>query len=239
MIDSTFKQKLDSSGNITGIYNYCNRFCEDCPFTEVCANYKMSVARFSANENPESFTRALRESMEESRMMLEQILNNHGIDPDDLEANREEIAWQKKIDDAVDKHRLSEKTMEYFTSIKPVFDEMDIVSIPHEAMEIYLQKVVSFSSHIISKTKRALHDFYEMDPFGEDDFDVNDMNGSAKCQLIMVDDSISIWKKIISLGPTVETYITPLISLLENIRGETEMQFPDARKFVRGGFDEL
>jgi len=65
-----------------------------------------------------------------------------------------------------------------------------------------------------------------------------DSDGSAKVALIGIDRSIAAWRMMqMSLPDRVES-IVPLILQLERLRQRLEKGFPQARDFVRPGFDE-
>jgi hypothetical protein len=38
-----FSRLVNNPRNISGIYNYCDRWCDRCPFTLRCATYSVSV----------------------------------------------------------------------------------------------------------------------------------------------------------------------------------------------------
>jgi hypothetical protein len=66
-----------------------------------------------------------------------------------------------------------------------------------------------------------------------------DSDGSAKVALIGIDRSIAAWRLVqLSLPDRLDS-IVPLILQLERLRKRVEKSFPEARDFVRPGFDEL
>jgi hypothetical protein len=46
------------------------------------------------------------------------------------------------------------------------------------------------------------------------------------------------WMKLFDLLPDQEDHFLKALSLLEKIKNETIIEFPEALKFVRPGFDE-
>ena len=72
-----------------------------------------------------------------------------------------------------------------------------------------------------------------------------DSDGSAKVALIGIDRSIAAWRMMqLSLpqrvdSPELVDSIVPLILQLEMLRTRLESAFPEARGFVRPGFDEI
>lgn len=66
-----------------------------------------------------------------------------------------------------------------------------------------------------------------------------DSDGSAKVALIGIDRSIAAWRLMQLSLPERQISIVPLILQLERLRQRIESAFPEAREFVRPGFDEI
>lgn len=126
---------------IPSIYNYCDRWCERCPFTARCLNYAMG-AEMEGREDQVKLMRAL-----------------SGKEDDDNT-------------DPLDEHP-------------------------------------------------------------------KDSDGSAKIALIGMDRSLAAWAILLRAFPQRETETLRLLAYLERIRRLTEQAFPNARAFVRPGFDGL
>jgi hypothetical protein len=65
-----------------------------------------------------------------------------------------------------------------------------------------------------------------------------DSDGSAKIALIAMDRSISAWAGLREALGDDPDGILDLLAQLAAIRRQTEKIFPEARAFVRAGFDE-
>jgi hypothetical protein len=61
--------------------------------------------------------------------------------------------------------------------------------------------------------------------------------GSAKIALIAMDRSLPAWTILLRAFPQRETETLRLLAYLDRIRRLTEQEFPQARAFVRPGFD--
>jgi hypothetical protein len=86
---------------------------------------------------------------------------------------------------------------------------------------------------ISSRTTEDLETDEELKAFPKDS------NGSAKIALIAMDRSIAAWSGLReSIGGDDGDSILDLLAQLTKIRRETEKLFPQARAFVRPGFDE-
>jgi hypothetical protein len=93
-----------------------------------------------------------------------------------------------------------------------------------------------FYSMIYVKVRRALHGLADDDP-GERDRPA-DHDGSAKVALLAVERSQAAWLQIIERGLAPCTEADPFVRQLLWLRHEIERIFPNARAFVRPGFDE-
>ena len=99
-------------------------------------------------------------------------------------------------------------------------------------------EVIRWYQHqIYVKLRRALHSTDDEARDDEIDDFPKDSDGSAKVSLIGMDRCISAWGKIIAHFPDEEVSILGIIAHLERLRRRTEIEFPDARAFVRPGFD--
>jgi hypothetical protein len=96
-----------------------------------------------------------------------------------------------------------------------------------------------YQYQIAVKTMRALSSRKDEARELDDDYFQRDSDGSAKVALIGIDRSIAAWRLIqLSLPGWCDT-IVPLLIELERLRGRIEKSFPEARDFIRPGFDEL
>ena len=93
-----------------------------------------------------------------------------------------------------------------------------------------------FYSLIYVKIRRALRGLAEDDP-AERDWPA-DHDGSAKVALLGVERSQEAWLQIVERGYATWNEAEPFIRQLLWIRDEIERIFPNARAFVRPGFDE-
>jgi hypothetical protein len=64
-----------------------------------------------------------------------------------------------------------------------------------------------------------------------------DSDGSAKVALIAIDRSIAAWGQMREHFPQRRDDILDILVHLDRLRRKTETLFPDARAFVRPGFD--
>ena len=99
-------------------------------------------------------------------------------------------------------------------------------------------KIIHWYQHqIYIKLMRAIHEkSYE----GKEQFDQiqKDSNGSVKVALISIDRSINSWNILREDLSDQDDTILEILIHLDRLRKNIETEFPEARAFIRPGFDE-
>jgi len=227
-----------NEGNIVGIYNYCDRWCERCAFTSKCLNYASSNDA-PDNDGPELWN-YLHTVFEATMLMLDEMMEEAGIDPEEIKnmelpekPDTKNHPLYKKV------HELSFSMHKWLESVKPgspSVEELEILSdeeLPDKRFKDALEVIYFYNFFISAKIYRALipRDDYEADEIQ------TDSNGSAKIALIAVDRLIAAWSILMEKMTDHEDEILKFLISLADIRKQTELTFPLARKFVRPGFD--
>jgi len=252
------KDLIELAGNpnfISGIYNYCDRWCERCPFTSRCLVYASETEDAendpaSRDINNAAFWQKLTSIFEQTREMIAAWAEENGVDLDaeDAMAAKEEHA--RDLEDAHN-HELSLAAEDYAGQVRswfevefgmetsddsgqPTVESNENMENIQEASEV----IHWYQYQIAAKTVRAL--MSRDDEEDEDDEDLaRDSDGSMKVALIAMDRSISAWRIMQLALPDKADSIVPLILALESLRQNTEKFFPHARDFIRPGFDEV
>jgi hypothetical protein len=246
--------------HISGIYNYCDRWCERCPFTSRCLNFEMSEEKFgdlqSADVTNEAFWEKLGETLHETLTMVKEMAAEKGIDLDAIDIE-EEQAGRRFVENSV-AHMTTHLAKSYISMTNDWFDAnvyiyeddggaFEAISAPNSTHSTPRKDtrplidgvdVIRWYQHqIYVKLKRAYHSIQDEKLEELDDFP-KDSDGSTKVALIGIDRSISAWGEILKFLPDQEEKILGIVAHLERLRNRTEADFPDARAFVRPGFDE-
>lgn len=173
----------------------------------------------------------------------------------------EELEQQEQLDKQKKEHPLSKEGMDYmdkvhrwfganenfFEQVTEQFNSRDQMRLPGDNFqfqwyELYNAfEVVQWYYTLLSvKLRRAVHGLMNPLDLPEEDLkDIpSDADGSAKIALIGIDRSIAAWAVILKSMPEQEKTILDFLVQLERLRRETERTFPQARAFVRPGFDE-
>jgi hypothetical protein len=239
---------------ISGIYNYCDRWCERCPFTSRCLVYAQE--KEDEDDSPESrditneaFWRKLGSIFEETRQLIEEWAREAGIDL--TEIDEEDAGVRQKRRDRAARNRLAVAGKEYASSVTEWFTEFD-QTISASDLEMNetdaelaqqlqdAREVIHWYQYQIAvKTMRALSSRSSEDELDSIEPEWRDSDGSAKVALIGMDRSISAWRIVQLCLPERAELVVPLILQLEQLRQRTEKRFPKARDFVRPGFDEI
>jgi len=248
--------------HIPGIYNYCDRWCERCPFTSRCLNFEMSEEKFGdlqdGDINNEVFWQRLSETLQETMAMLKEMAEERGVDLDSLDLEDAQDL-ENHFEEKPVVHMASHMAKSYIDTVENWFndnvyifeDDARQMAAVYEAdsSESQLQKdtvtlidsveVIRWYQHqIYVKLQRAIHSSQNEDFEIQNGFP-KDSDGSTKVALIGMDRSISAWGKMTKYFPDQKENILNIITHLDRLRRRTENKFPEARAFVRPGFDDI
>ena len=111
---------MANSNMISGIHNWCDRWCERCPFVSRCAVGAADAALPSEAKdmNNEAFWKALSDSFAKAFEMLDKVAKEQGIDIDsfseeELEESKRE--WEEASERA-EKHPICRLGMDYINA---------------------------------------------------------------------------------------------------------------------------
>ena len=230
---------------ISGIYNYCDRWCERCPLTSRCLVYATEqVGHNGSAENHDArnqtFWHKLSSILLETQQMISEWAREAGLDLTKIP--EEEVKTRKQRRQLVDNHPLARAGKKYANNASDWFRQFDHreQNGQPEQLEDAREVIQWYQYQIAVKLMRALScrsDGWEDEPEMADF--PKDSDGSAKVALIGIDRSIAAWRWVQISQPQRLESIVPLILQLERLRQRVEKTFPDARAFVRPGFDEV
>jgi hypothetical protein len=235
----TLTELANNPDLISGIYNYCDRWCERCPLTSRCLVYATEQEDNDSLESRdncnEAFWRKLGSIFQETRELIVAWAQEAGIDLNGT--SDEDDTRNKKKRQLVDNHPLTKAGKKYANAASDWFREFDQMAETRD-LEDAREVIQWYQYQIAVKTMRALSgrkEELEEDPEIMDF--PKDSDGSAKVALIGIDRSMAAWRMMqLSLPDRVES-IVPLILQLEALRRRLEHSFPAARDFIRPGFD--
>jgi len=235
----TLTELANNPDLISGVYNYCDRWCERCPLTSRCLVY---ATEQEDNDSPrnrdirnEAFWRKLTAIFQETRELIVVWAAEAGVDLNRISEDDDSRAKRKR--QLVDNHPLTKAGKKYANTVSDWFREFDQtmelceLEDAREVIQWYQYQIAVKTMRALSGRKEELEEDLEITDFPKDS------DGSAKVALIGIDRSIAAWRMMqLSLPDRVES-IVPLILQLERLRLRIEKSFPQARDFIRPGFD--
>jgi hypothetical protein len=167
---------------ISGIYNYCDRWCERCQFTSRCFLYATEQADPDLADpevhdiSNEKFWRKMHIIFAETAELIAEWAAEAGIDLDAVDST-EAVAQHARDMEAAKQHQLSRTTREYAVAVEEWFkQELDDQAIRNQAggeEELTLQSAVEvirwYQFFIAAKTFRAVSGAEHLDLETEDD----------------------------------------------------------------------
>ncbi|HTV39620.1 MAG TPA: hypothetical protein VMF08_03520 [Candidatus Sulfotelmatobacter sp.] len=250
---------------ISGIYNYCDRWCERCPLSHRCLVYATERADEDADASErdlanQKFWDRLHRRFRETLEMVQADAKERGIDLDDpklqtavaLQQREERRRETKNLPLARVAKAYIGATDQWFDQAKPLLEakvgelktqlKLEIGDPAGDAEKLSdFTDVVRWYQHFIYvKLRRAIGSraSEELETDEELKRFPKDSDGSAKIVLIAIDRSIAAWSGLReALGGDDGDSVLDLLAQLAQIRRETEKLFPQARSFVRPGFD--
>ena len=116
---------------ISGIYNYCDRWCERCAFTSRCFLYATEQADPDANDpeirdlNNEKFWRKLHDIFTDTAMMISEWAAEAGVDLNSVDVTEEMAEHEREIE-AAEQDELSEMARHYAMTVQNWFRDQSI-----------------------------------------------------------------------------------------------------------------
>ncbi len=227
---------------IPAIYNYCDRRCERCRFTDRCFHHRETAQRageVAAADSPEAVAQIMMRSMERTMEMLRIAADRLGVD---LTTDESEIAEQIEKDDADHDRAVRDplvvKSKDYSTTVWPIARALrPILEARGDAAVLAALDTIDWLClSVSSKTFRAVsgrdHDWDDPDDLQ------SDANGSAKVARLMIDESRRAWRVLMDAGRAAADGVPArLVQMLDDLDMDIAARFPRAMDFIRPGFD--
>lgn len=251
--------KMIEAGFIPGIYNYCDRWCEKCTQQTHCISF---VVGKKLNEYDQldllgrkqkkkgNLWETLKKLFDSTLEALNMIAEERGISLGDIfEAeNVNEGLWDEtyqtplvgtkeyKLVEQSDIVRMSilyEKAGdECITRILQTFCTDKDPGFGSEWDEAWDQIIWDLNL-VKSKMRQALTRKYCSGKRKR----AEEYNGLAKMALLVIDRNLEAWQVVGRFYPDCRKEIGELKIVLEQLRGDIEEKFPNARNFLRFGFE--
>jgi hypothetical protein len=228
--------------------------------TSRCSSFAIEKERFPDKERKdpenEEFWDGLHDIFKFTLELVTEMAEERGIDLSAIDVD-DEIREQEEIEQEAKKQSCVKNAKQYSKYVGTWFDDSkELLKQKEEQLNKQLElnlpssdpiseaatltdiiEIIRWYQHqIFVKLMRAVTGKLEGVPEIIADMP-KDSDGSAKVALIGTDRSIAAWGAMIKHFPEKESEILDILVLLEKIRKQTEAFFPDARAFIRPGFD--
>lgn len=236
---------MDSDNIISGIHNWCDRWCEKCAFIKKCSVGILESEIVSKDE--EEMEKILWEKLElekinpeflEALAEAEEEMN----DPEWIEKYSAEENLRKIIVDThpipTIAHEYAENCREWLKNDKVKKTAKELSAEDFEISVNECLEIVNWYQYFIpSKCVRMISE-KEDDIWDEFTSSERSYNGTAKITLIAIERSISAFILLLNYLKSETSEIKRRLFELQKLKKTIEAHFPDANKFIRPGFDE-
>jgi len=245
MDNKKFDRIIRNPRHISGVHNYCDRWCERCPFTLRCSVYAMELEMQKDRPPHDKKLEELWPRLEAAKEMAERVLGEQadhagvGLAKDPIFKMEDRPLSTSRIGAAAKRymefaHRFMQQHQRTIPATPPAPEVHDVSA--GEAFDV----ITFYCFFIGAKVSRALsrHLFdeqIESDPRMKDM--PRDQDGSAKIALIAIDRSVLGWAVLQLHVPEAREAAFSGMLTLHRMRMAMEKAFPKARGFVRPGFD--
>ena len=256
--EEDFYDKMDNPNNILFVHNYCDAWCERCKFSDRCS--VSAVSRFTENDNyalelglwqddGEKLATAQRWLKAQLSEIKEPLVSPLQEERSIFDKENNEIRRDKH---AVAVVQLTKQYSTYLTdwlqtdTIHTLLQTIDNQSDSRHISK--KERVLAESLHVVQwytyfisvKFMRAVDGKIddEQELFDVHDDFPKDSDGSAKIAIIGAERSLVAWYDLQQIRPEDAPFTLKMMALLQAVIDAGEKEFPDARAFVRPGFDE-
>lgn len=238
---------MDASNFISGIYHYCDRWCDRCAFTNRCRvfhheqnNGGEPEQNGAENEEDGRLQHSLQEALDLLQYLLEKIeLPDH---PDFSSEDSEEPApssneWYERYALRVDE--FFDRNSDFFREQEQHLEELVDMGMPVDVERLgFLHEAlftIRWHQHFIgAKISRAVNDHAA----GAGDGIQSDGNGSAKVAMISLQKSTDAWHYLAQMFKDKQEEVDYIILVLNKTRQRLAWYYPDWAGFHRPGFDD-
>jgi len=245
---------MNDQSYIPGIYNYCDSWCERCPFTRQCRCFDPRQET-AESDSKETILETLHDSLQEAMDSLRSHVEQQGLDWEAFQREAANTVLEKPASTR-QQDQLVAIAKEYGANAQEWLEEhqdtlrargRELTAQLHMGMDVMergvqladaLEIIQWYLFFIQAKLQRAIRSYNEDDIFDADPVQ-NDANGSAKVALIAIENSMAAWEVVRDRFPDLTNSILDQLIPLARMRSGIDTQFSQARSFIRPGFDEV
>ena len=226
--------------DIPEIYNYCNRWCERCTFTSRCLTFKFGKIMDENLDNRIEDNKVFWDFVNTNLLNTVSSLLENELEEDESFVNEKEYSGDNSdISRLINESKeIPQLALEYINAVSNWFDQARSIFEENKNNSKFkdsIEVIRWYHFFIYPKVMRAI-DGQEEDLL-ETEF-TKDSDGSVKVLLVSIEHSISAWGYIFLNIDDKNEDVFNIIKMLVNLQHSLENEFPNARNFIRPGFDE-
>ena len=218
-------------GFIVGIFNYCDRWCEQCPLTNRCRVFaSLAEIDFEKSNGPLTEPRMIRER----RRLAEQVAEWHAeaeeLGADSLPTPGERVGQlpaDLEPSGGVDPDVIANGPV-----IRKRMKQLSMSANP--TVRLAVETIDYFSLFVPMKMVRAFSQVADSGPGDQQ----SDANGSGKAAVLGLERMDSAWRLLIATHHVSASVASPFLAEIARMQRNLKRALPNARGFVRPGFDE-
>lgn len=247
------------AGFIPGIYNYCDRWCEKCSQQSRCVSYVIgkkldecdSLELFrKGRKKSKSLWNTLKRLFDSTLEVLDQVADERGISVAEIfeaehingglweeayirpEAGTREFCLVERTDIVMLGLLYEKMGDECMNRILQTFTDEE--SVGGSEWDNAWDQVTWDLNLVKSKIRQALYRKYCSGKKRQEE----ECNGLAKMALILIDRDLKAWPTVGYYYPECLKETEELMGILGQLKVDVEREFPEARAFLRPGFDK-
>lgn len=240
---------------ISGIYNYCDRWCERCRLRNKCSLYDKEQKRISEHESRgedpydwNTILEDIKDEFAETLKLIRKAAEKQGIDLDDLPDEDVEMVDPGDHPMVLTASGYSKEAGNFLKTLRDTIQKegvdltkrVEYMPSAEEDKEMLLRVVSSYDTimwyHTLIpvKIRRALQSKME----DEDEFSREDALISAKIAYIGVMRSLQSLRLVYEWAEELQDPALTLLAQIEQLRKAIDREFPDHHAFKRPIFDD-
>lgn len=247
---------MESENFISGIYNYCDRWCEKCELSHRCKLFTDEQEELKNISSTDNFIEIISKNFQKTIELLYEIAAEKGIDFSKIEEDKSDKHQRKAAFDDIKKQPLVDSSISYSKKIHQFLKENNYFEIEKSRfiyqieMGIDVEKnkktlsilneslnIINWYLYQISIKLTSAFRFFPHDEDFEDEIQ-NMHHAAAKIALIGIENSIKAWHSLLEITDSVkEDFILNILILLVQLKRNILIKFPLIHEFKRPGFD--
>ncbi len=236
---------------IPGIHIYCDRWCGRCAYTSRCLQFRLEASERESSGALQNFDalnsqfwQEMGEALVQVMRFIRDIAASGGLEAGDLQRETLFSAPPATLQRDAREHPCAIAALHYAGMVNEWFAATDKLPDAEESLlthpPLFLEESIQVIRHyhyfIYPKIVRAVEGRLGGEAASNRDL-CDDASGTAKVALIAIDRSLAAWSLLYKEYPEQEDSTLSILLHLDRLRRSVEVVFPDARSFIRPGFD--